>query len=305
MLLMSLRCYINCMVPTTEKDVLLKSQYYILDVSKGSSYDTSDSISWTEYGDIVKNAPPQNNNYRITYVNVMNPAPHTGNEQYIRTPGGPSLINKQAGYLKHLMNSDTMIKVYNELFNTNETIDYPVILLMFSEHYIIEYGHIIANYLSNVFGEDVTFLDPTLRPNVPGNRNGFYPGNKATGSKNRLMCRNKKLMKDMSLMLDSTSRESTETNIINQLACYTVPDMINLYNTIYPDKPLHAGYYTKQDMIDIIIGSITRDMHFSTSTDEEYRNEVAEYEQQLTDWEQLQEDFRTEMLNEAVNFAGL
>ena len=299
---MSLRCYLNCVVPTTDKQTLLNSKYFVLDIADGR-YD-EDDIRVDDSGRWTQSYGKQNNNYRVQYINAMNPGPHTSNIQYINIPGGPCIQNKRAGYLKHLMNIDTMTRIYNDMFNSKDQMefDYPMIMIMFDEHYIIDYGHIIALYISNTFGVDVEFLDPTVRKDVPGNRNGFYPGNKVNGTQTIERCTNHKMMKDVRIMLDDTSRETTITNVTSIISCYTVPQMIKLYNLIYPDKPLSEGYYTKQDMIDIILGSITRDMSFKSNVDDDYLNQVATYERELTDWEQLQEDFRYELMQEAMNY---
>ena len=49
MLLMSLRCYINCVVPTTEKQILLNSRYFVLDIADGR-YDSGDFFYDTNNG---------------------------------------------------------------------------------------------------------------------------------------------------------------------------------------------------------------------------------------------------------------
>ena len=59
-----------------------------------------------------------------------------------------------------------------------------------------------------------------------------------------------------------------------------------------------------KDMMNIIIRSITRDMTFKSNVDDEYLSRVSKYEQELTDWEQLQEDFRYEMMQDAMNSGG-
>lgn len=302
MLLMSLRCYINCVVPTTEKQILLNSRYFVLDIADGR-YDSGDFYYDTNNGALGRYK--QNNNYRVTYLGVMNPAPHTSDVQYISTPGGPCIQNKRNGYLKHLMNIDTQTRIYNDIFNNKQNdSEYPTMLIMFDEHFIIDYGHLIARYISDTFGVDVEFLDPTLRPNVPGNRDGFYPGNKINGTRTIERCAKHKLLNDIRIMLDETSKEGTISNVTSILSCYSVPEMIKLYNTIYPDKPLSEGYYTAEDMMNIIIRSITRDMTFKANVDDEYLKNVSKYEQELTDWEQLQEDFRYEMMQDAMNSGG-
>ena len=45
-------------------------------------------------------------------------------------------------------------------------------------------------------------------------------------------------------------------------------------------------------------------MTFKSNVDDEYLKNVSKYEQELTDWEQLQEDFRYEMMQDAMNSGG-
>lgn len=295
MILTSLRCYLNCLVPMTDKDILLRSTYYMIDIDVATADRGGDVVFSTDGA--LERVEKMNNNYRVFSCHQLNPIPHTSDIGCIDMPGGPTIKNKQKLYLDHLMNSNTRVKVFNDLFNTNKRTDYPIILIMYDEHTTVDFGHMIAMYLSNVFGEDIDFLDPTLRADVPGNRDGKYVGNKQQGYLTRKQCKHDKLMNDLRYMLDEHSRESTISNYTNLFAGYTVQDLIEIYNQLFPEKPLQFGYYTYEDMLNILLGTMMKEVDFkSSSTDEDYRERIGEYEQELSDWEQLQESFRTEML---------
>ena len=289
----------NAIVPTTDKETLLCSHYYILDV-----YDErfSNSVSYGDDGGIQINSHKCNNNYRIEYVHeIFNPTPHTSDIQYINTPGGPCLANKQASFMKHLMNTDTMYKTYNKLFSSNQISEYPKILIMFDERNIIDYGSMIATYLSNVFGVDIDFIDEPLRPNVFGIKNGHYAGNVNQGRMTIRNCKNRKIFKDFKLMIDENSRENTYENLMSQLTSYSTEDLIYIYNIIFPDKPLCRGVYTRDDMFTILTGAMCDCIDFrSGSNYEDLSDSIGTYEQQLSEWEQMmEEDYRYSLLEEA------
>ena len=293
----------NAIIPTTEKDILLKSQYFVLDVAEDRY---SNSISWGDNGEMQIKTPKSNNNFRIEYVpEIFNPDPHTSDIQYMNVPGGPSAANKQRDFMSHLMNTDIQYKVYNRLFDPKNITDYPVILIMFNEHNIVTFGSTIATYLSQIFGVDVEFIDESLRPNVFGNRSGIYPGNVEQGRKTIRMCKNSKFMKDIELMITEDSKEATSGNLTSQLIDYTTPELIYIYNTLFPDKPLYEGMYTREDMMKIITESICGEIDFRTGYSyDDCKDAIGTYEQQLSDWERLEEDFRVEMLQSAMEESG-
>ena len=299
MILTSFRCYMNAIIPTTDKDVLLRSHYYVLDVVDDRY---SNSVSYGMSGEVQVHSHKFNNNYRIEYVpEIFNPEAHTSDIQYINMPGGPCLANKQVSYMRHLMNTDTKYKVYNKLFSTNQISEYPKIMIMFDEENIINYGSMIATYMSSVFGVDIDFIDEALRPNVFGNKTGHYVGNVNQGRKTIRECKNGKIFKDMKLMIDENSRENTLSNMMSQLSGYSTEDLIYIYNIIFPDKPLCAGTYTRDDMFTILTGSMCDEIEFRGGYGyDDLSDNIGTYEQQLSEWEQmLDDDFRAELLEEA------
>lgn len=297
MILTSFRCFINAIVPTTDKDTLLRSQYFVLDVMG----DRSDSISYGDNGEINVRRTGFNNNYRIEYVpEIFDPAPHTADITYINVPGGPCVKNKQMSYMKHLLNSDTKYKVYNRMFSETKFIDYPGIMIMFDEHNIINYGSLIAGYMAHEFGVNVDFIDETLRPNIFGNKSGKYVGDVQNARMNIRACKNYKIIKDMKLMIDEHSRENTIANFMSQLSSYKTEELIGIYNMIFPDKPLPRGVYTRDDMFTILTGAMCDGIDFKSGYGYDDINEnINTYERELSDWERLEEDFRYELLQDA------
>lgn len=294
----------NALVPMTDKETLLRAHYYVLDIysndfpSDEPVYNSDGSFS------VKSRAVKCNNNFRIEYCpEIFNPQPHTADIQYINKPGGPCLANKQIDYLKHLMNPDTKYKVYNRMFTEKNISDYPSILIMFDEKSIIDYGKVIAIYLSKVFGVNVSFLDEAMRPNVFGISDGEYKGDLEEGKKTIRTCKDSKLYKDIKLMITSESRETTTNNLMSQFKDYKTEELIYIYNKIFPDKPLYAGMYTRDDMLNILTGCICNEVDFNSSgmNEEELNESICEYEQQLSDWEMLTENERYELLQEAMD----
>lgn len=303
MILTSFRCYMNAIIPMTDKETLLGTHYYILDSTEDRF---SNSIEYDLQGEMKINTPRCNNNYRIEYCpDIFNPQPHTSSIQYIGVPGGDCIENKQVSYIKHLMNSDTKYKVYNKLFAPESVTEYPKMLIMFDEKNIVDYGPIIAVYMSSVFGVDIQFMDEALRPNIFGIKDGFYPGDVEQGKKTIRECKNAKLKKDIELMISETSREDTISNLIASFSNYTTEDLIYIYNSIFPDKPLYAGMYTKEDMFKILTGTICDEIDFKPGFSYDDINEsIGHYEKELSDYELLEELDRIELLQEASDAAG-
>lgn len=304
MILTSFRCYMNAIVPTTNKETLLKSHYYVLDVVANDQH--SNSVEWSTEGVINVRTPRSNNNFRVVYCSeILNPAPHTAPICYMDKPGGACMANKQADYLRHLMNTDTMSKIYNAIFDSKSCTDDPKILIMFDEENIVTFGSTLAMYFSQVFGVDVEFIDESLRPNVFGNKSGIYIGNKAQGEQTVRLCKNHKIIKDIKLMITEYSKEETQGNLMSQFTNYKTPELIYIYNTLFPDKPLFEGMYTRDDMMKILIGTICEDIDFNQGYSyEECKEAIGTYEQNLSDWEQLEEDYRMELLRDALNNTG-
>ena len=113
--------------------------------------------------------------------------------------------------------------------------------------------------------------------------------------------KNGKIFKDMKLMIDENSRENTLSNMMSQLSGYSTEDLIYIYNIIFPDKPLCAGTYTRDDMFTILTGSMCDEIEFRGGYGyDDLSDNIGTYEQQLSEWERmLDDDFRAELLEEA------
>lgn len=303
MILTSLRCYINALVPTTDKVTLLKSPYFILDVDDGGG-DHSNEVKYdTLTGKPKVVSAVMNKHFNITYCpKLFDPIPHVSDIAYLNVPGGPSIFNKQKSYLTHLKSIGTMTSIYNRLYNSEVANNqYPKILIMFDDMSIIMYGQILAAYLSDTFGEDVIFIDESLRPEIfKGGRNGIYVGNVSRGKETVRKCKNQKMWTDLERMFDAHSKENTRNDVIAFLSGFDAQNIGAIYDYLFPDKPLPARAYTKEEIIQLTVNRICDNLNFRECSGIEHIMEgIGTYEQQLNAYETLEEMMREELAEQA------
>lgn len=302
MILTSLRCFLNHLCQLTSLDTILRSYYYVIDVEDplfetNMEFNSNGQIGFRN-GLVNEPRPPKmNNNYRIQYIRDLNPTAHTSD---IMTVNGhdPTLADKINHYVHHLTRPKVLSNIYCDLFNKPKEESEATILIMFDEENALVFGDIIAQYLSQTFGEDVFFIDPMLRPDVKGNRDGFYKGNIANANKYIKFCKDVKLRHDIENMISEYSYEDTFANLSSLFAGYSMRDLFDIYEHYFPDRPLPPGQYQQTEIIEMLIHNVTKGLEFHSDMGyEDINPNITQYETALSEFEAATKGYNSELIN--------
>lgn len=260
MIVTSFRCYMNILTQLWRPEQLLDANYYIADCASASrGINLTDRIRYNEYGqivedhDIVDTAISAIGRYHIKYDNVnLNPEPFRAeclmgvNDDY---------SSSYERFVKHLNNSETMMGVYQLLFKDKLQGNGLQVLIYYDDQNLLDYGHIVCEYLSNNFGADIIFLDPAYRNNCQGCPQ--YTGNKPLGAKTIHDVRDYELIYNFSQSVSCSDMYGSVSNVTTFLSSFDFDQIIYLYNLLFPGDPLPPGNYSTDHIKQIIIGRAT------------------------------------------------
>lgn len=257
--LMSKRVFLNVMCPKMDKNVLLNANYYIADCRSPNRVN-SDDLKDVYYDEIEgkwkekeKTETKTASRFNIKYgSNCLNVEPYVTS---FLTDGidDPVLIEKRI--LERLLSYVNMRNIYDEIYLSPKRGNGILFIIYYSEESIVNQGRIVAKFLADNFGEDVTFVDPLYRPYVSGQT--LY---KADLERFKIVERD---LRDTSMLMSfrATYKNAMNTgdvlecvsNLSNHMATFKFADAIHLYELLWPNDPLPKGNYTTEQIKDLII----------------------------------------------------
>lgn len=237
------------------KEALLNSNYFIGDIKNPDNFMgiNDDSLSYDEDGVIhltcrqVKTK--MMGNYYITYnsTSCLDPTPTLTSFLSGGDSHSPEILFKE-----FLMTPTTLVDVYNFLFINPLRGNGLQILIFESDETVVDYCHIICQYLAGIFGCDINFIDKMYRPNVKGE--SFYKGcNQTTAMSNIRRIRDEKLLIEFKSFC-AYGADNALSNLTVYLSSFDAAALIYLYNLIFPNEPLPPDNYTTGRLKEIIIG---------------------------------------------------
>ena len=290
MIVTSIRCFLNIITQLWTADKLLTANYYIADCASGSrSVNLTDSVRYNEFGQLVTDPSIVNNavtaigRYRIKYdMSCLNPEPFRAeclvgvNDDY---------SSSYEKFIKHLNNPETMLDVYRFLFKDPLQENSIQVLIFYDDQNLLDYGHIVCQYLSQNFGTDIIFIDPAYRPNCRGYCE--YHGDKMMGAKTEKDLRDFDLLYNFSQSISCSDIYNNISNVTTFLSQFDFNDIIYLYNLLFPDDPLPPGNYSIDHIKQIIIGRATDGIRTTSPlpniTCFDWRSVIDRYERESAD----------------------
>lgn len=295
MIVTSKRCYLNIITQFTDLQTLLNANYYMADVrTPDGNVHLGDSLRYDEYGQLViENAiepsllSPAIGKYNIKYGSgELDPTPYITN---VLVGIGETYADPHKRFIEHLNSTDTMIATYNYLFR-NELRGNGVQILIFSDDSLVEEGfvHIVCGYLAQNFGCDIDFIDPMFRPNVKGQTQ--YKGDKEFAKKNIKDIRDAQLLIDFNQTISAVGSDECVNNLTTFLGNFDIYQIMYLYNLLFPEAPLPPDNYTKEHIMQIIIGRVSsqipKNPFSNLMLSDDYLEMIARYEAEEMDFDQ-------------------
>ena len=154
-------------------------------------------------------------------------------------------------YFARITNEEFMVALWSNVIS-NIRKD-KLFIMIFMDEPTVRYGaDMVCNLFADAFGQDITFIDPQYRPHVHGRVT--YVGNKQKAEQVILNIRRKIRIGAFMAAMAQSNVESNDINLETFMSAYTrIEDIIDLYNSLWPDDTLPAGNYTVADVKELII----------------------------------------------------
>ncbi len=290
MIVTSKRCFLNVLTQYTDISTLIKAHYYILDCKSPDMAMMGNSrLEYDMDGQLkMYSLDPVLTKYNIKYGDgELDPTQFITN---VMVGAGSNYEDPYERFRKHLLDKYTLIKVYSNLFKYK--LNGLQIIVIYNDEIVQNFGNMICEYLSNIFGADIEFLDAVCRPHiVKGKQN--YVGNKQNALLYINKIRDEEEKQAYEMCLSHSSYESTTANLSSRLGKYeTFEEIIHLYELLFPNNPLPPDNYTVDQIKQIIIGLSIKNNQmpkdddykelYTTST--EYLDLISRYENESADF---------------------
>lgn len=256
MIVVSKRVFLNVLTQLMDAQALVDANYYIADQrSRDGTVVVEDEYRQTADGSYVlqprtKTVSGTLSRFHVKYGSgVLSPA--SLSSQILVDAAGKSTDRL---FQELLLQSDSFIDVYRFLYDSKPKGN-GLRILIFTRDDSAPYMHIVCAYISRFFGEDITFIDRAYRNDIPGDVN--YRGDVMNARETIQMIRRKMTMNDLSNLITSYQFGSqSRSNLEVYFDTFSIPDLFKLYEMLFPNQPLEAGNYTKEQIMYILVSKI-------------------------------------------------
>ncbi len=258
--------FLNVVTQLLDLDTLLNANYFIVDqVKPGNSIarftdaprlDTSGSFSYDMDLDFSPDGLGQQmsemNKYFINYSTIFDVSAEFS---LLTASMKNSYASPEEKVYNRLITTEHQIRVYQTLFQRKLQGNGLQILIMNSDQSVDRCGDMICTYLAQLFGADVTFIDPQYRPKAKGHVQ--YVGDKVFAEQHVRELRDIifKVAVEQSL---STAKFGDIGNLsaLFDNDSLTIEDMFHAHHVLFPNEQLPPGNYSISHMKQLIIGRI-------------------------------------------------
>lgn len=281
MILCSKIAFLNVLTQLMDYDTLLGSTYYTPDAgimaqSRGRAVNLGETYKFDASGSLVQETTNLSGS-TMTQFNIYSYCPTLdplvfSNHISFDIAGANT---QEEIFINSLKKDDSLLAVYKWFVKQVPDNDASMRILMYENHKTLwKYGAIIADYMSSMFGFDVIYIDRIYNPHIPGNK--MYSGN-AENAKRLIEYLSKKEIEEqfnnVNTLFGSGELGSDEplNNLNTLLFDKNFPELLRIYQTLFPNEPLPAGNYTETRMREIITGKlIERNRYvFANDTDDD------------------------------------
>lgn len=252
MIVCSKRAFLNILTQLFDANTLLNANYYIADqTTRNGIAQLSDSIEINDEGEYYINqnvefTAPMLNPYHIHYGDgTLSPITLMS-----QTMIDQSNLSVDEMFKRQLMQNTSLSNVYKYLYGKKPEGN-GLRILMFVNDACVPYMYIVCEYISQLFGEDITFVDRQYRNDINGQFQYKGDRNRATQVINEL--RDYNLLKEITDLASNFQYGYSDTNNLeNYFNVFPVPRLFYIYEHLFPNEPLPVGNYTKERIVYII-----------------------------------------------------
>ena len=257
MIVVSKRAFLNILTQLMDAQSLVDANYYIADqlsrdgnVIADETYMRNPDGQLTIQPTVRQYTSSSVSPYHLTYgTDSLSPA--SLNSQIVQdTYGQPPHVV----FAKYLRTPQVMIDTYNTLY-AKKPVGNGLRILIFERDDSVPFIHVVCEYLSELFGEDITFIDRIYRNDIPGFQQ--YTGNKMNAVKTFQQIRENQLLLDIQNLVTTFQYGSaSRANLEVYFDAFELPALFHIYEILFPNDPLPPGQYTKDQMVYTITSRI-------------------------------------------------
>lgn len=260
MIVTSKKCFLNVLTQLMDRESLIRANYFIADVRTPNGVaNIGESITYDDDGHLITNsamvaadsmrAPAAIGKYFIKYgTGELDPTPFiTDLLMGVNNNFGDSVD----AFINHLKNTDTLLATYQFLFQQPLRGNGLQILIFNDDRFINDYVYLVCEFLCENFGCDITYIDPAYH-NVKG-KTEYKCKNPGYAQKTIHDLRDMKLKMEYNSVVSFSGADEHMSNLTAWLSAFEIPDLIYLYNLLYPGDPLPPDNYTADHLKQILI----------------------------------------------------
>jgi hypothetical protein len=254
MIVCSKRVFLNVLTQFLDANTLLNANYYIADqTTRNGIAQMSDNISINGDGEYtIKTDSGVVGQLKLTPYHI-----HYGNDAMSPISLMSKLMLEQTGmdieqmFKNQLMTKDNVRDIYNFLYS-DKSKGNGLRILIYVNDTCVPYMYIVCEYISQMFGEDITFIDKQYRNDIRGQVQ--YAGNKENAVRVLNEIKDYIVIKDIiDLASNYQYGYSGDNNLTVYFDTFDIPQLFKIYELLFPTEPLTPGNYTKDHIIHIIV----------------------------------------------------
>ena len=261
MIFCSRRVFLNVLTQLLDMDTILNANYFLCDQIKPTGYASiGDEPKIGMNGEVTfepsldfSPAATGMHPYFINYSRIFDVSPYIG---ALAASSVRDFSTPQERLIAQLNNPEHQMSVYQTLFQRKLNGNGLQILILKDDRGVEMCGHIICSYLAEVFGADVTFIDPQYRPKTKGLLQ--YTGNKNQATERIMKIRDAIFLSSIQNAVDSAGYGNGEANLMTffENSDLSIEDLFHAYYLLFPNDRLPAGNYSIPHMKQLIIGRL-------------------------------------------------
>ena len=260
MIVCSKRVFLNILTQLMDAQTLINANYCLGDQTTPNGGTTTIDMGYhyNEDGQLMMDSAPQVKSAFVKTYNI-NYGNDSLNPQCYISQTATSVSNKSVEELftEHLLSDETLAATHSFIYAPGLKGN-GLRILIYRQEESLPFVPIICDYLSTLFGEDITFLDPMYRRELMHLRSQ-YVGNKEKAKETIEFVQN---YKTYAMIRDTVWNIENGLggfeNLEQTLGAFSFEQLFKIYQMMFPNNPLPAGRYSQEQLMHIIM-SMTRD----------------------------------------------
>lgn len=274
MIVTSKRCFLNKFIQWYPAEVILNANYYLPDEQPPSNgVNISVDRRRNSYGEIeevegvsatfTSGYETLGSMFHVRYAKELDPSSFCA-QKVMGEITDKDFIPPEVRYMDHLKKGDVMQSIYHAIFGSMLQGNNLQILVIDDDAMAKRFGHIMCQYLSMIFGVDIEFIDPAFRPDCRGQVQ--YKGDKEMGMRMAKYLEDQRTLSQFNEAVTQSNARHSLSNVQNFLKSFEAPELMEIYNLIFPEAPLPRGNYTADQLREIIIQFTTQNVNLDVNS---------------------------------------